>query len=71
MPKLLATGYFNSAHLELSLDQQTIVVRLECDSLEKYNQYLERYAGEFLDGINRLFGVHIVSFERLLTKLVS
>ena len=71
VPDVLNTGMFISAHICRLLDQpeedhSTYVIQYSCESREKYDSYITRFAGALRDEFNTRYKDRFVAFRTLM-----
>jgi len=71
MDELVATGMFVAHRLHRLLEQDesdgvTYVAQYLCDSMAKYEEYIEKYAPALREKSNKRFGTKAIGFRTLM-----
>lgn len=76
IPDVLGTGQFITSRISKLLEQPeeeetTYVVQYECESMEKYNHYLNHFAPAFRAEFNARYKDRFVAFRTLMEVVAS
>ena len=71
IPDVLNTGQFVHSRISRLLEQPqdddaTYVIQYQCENMENYNSYIEKYAPSFRDEFNHRFKDKFVLFRTLM-----